>query len=106
MRLALYILAFYTVVLSCIPCQDEVLRVSYEQTTTTLNTNADHQDQGIVDLCSPFCICACCAGITLQDPVMSLPEVASTAFFSDPDFTYAARSDGGEMKSIWQPPRI
>jgi hypothetical protein len=106
MRLALYILAFYTVILSCIPCQDEVLRVSYEQTTTTLNTNSDHQGQGIVDLCSPFCICACCAGITLQDPVLALPEVASAAFFSDPDFIYAARNDGGELTSIWQPPRI
>ena len=106
MRLALYILAFYTVILSCIPCQDEVLRVSYPATKATINANADHQDQGIVDLCSPFCICACCAGITLQDPVMSLPEVASTAFFSDKAFTYTARIDGGGLASIWQPPRI
>ncbi|WP_374756333.1 DUF6660 family protein [Dyadobacter psychrotolerans] len=105
MRLAFYILSFYTVVLSCIPCQEEVLRVSYEQTTTILNTNADQQ-QGIADLCSPFCICACCTGTTLQEPVISLPEVASTAFFSDQAFTYTARNDGGELTSIWQPPRI
>ncbi|WP_439556235.1 DUF6660 family protein [Dyadobacter sp.] len=106
MRLALYILAFYTVILSCIPCQDEVLRISYAATTTTINANADHQDQGIVDLCSPFCICACCAGITLQEPVASLPEVASVSFFNDDAFTYTADCKGGGLASIWQPPRI
>ncbi|KAA6438043.1 hypothetical protein FEM33_18840 [Dyadobacter flavalbus] len=106
MRLALYILAFYTVILSCIPCQDEVLRVSYAGTEATINTSADHQDQGIVDLCSPFCICACCAGITLQEPVASLPEAISTSFFNDDAFAYTADSKGGRLASIWQPPRI
>ncbi|MCF2489160.1 DUF6660 family protein [Dyadobacter sp. CY347] len=106
MRLALYILAFYTVVLSCIPCQDEPLRFSHKDIPATINTSADHQDQGTVDLCSPFCICACCAGITLQQPFASLPEVTSVPFFKDDAFAYTAGSKGGDPASIWQPPRI
>ncbi|WP_374761911.1 DUF6660 family protein [Dyadobacter frigoris] len=105
MRLALYILAFYTIVLSCIPCQDEVLRPSYKAIGSIISTSTD-KGQSVGDVCSPFCICACCAGITLQEPFISLPEVASTVFFSDQAFTYTARDDGGELTSIWQPPRI
>lgn len=106
MRLALYILAFYTVVLSCIPCQDEPLRVSYKSSIAIINASADHQDQGTVDLCSPFCICACCAGITLQQPAASLPDATSLPFFNDDIFAYTAGSKGGDLASIWQPPRI
>lgn len=105
MRLAIYFLAFFTVVLSCIPCQDKVLRFSYEQ-AVTIKTDADHRDQGGVDLCSPFCICACCAGITLQQPVPSLPKVACTALFNGNAFAYTAESKGRDLASIWQPPRI
>ncbi|WP_409012398.1 DUF6660 family protein [Dyadobacter sp. 50-39] len=106
MRLAIYLLAFYTVVLSCIPCQDDPLRVSYKGTIAIINASADHQDQGTVDLCSPFCICACCAGITLQEPITSLPEAASAPFFKDDAFAYTTDSTGGNLASIWQPPRI
>ena len=106
MRLALYILAFYTVVLSCIPCQDEPLHLSYKGSMASIHASADHQDQGTVDLCSPFCICACCAGITLQQPFTSLPTATSVPFFKDDAFAYAAGSKGGDLASIWQPPRI
>lgn len=106
MRLALYILAFYTVILSCIPCQDEPSQASYKGEMATINARSGHQDQGAVDLCSPFCICACCAGITLQQPVTPLPDAASVPFFHDDTFAYTAGSKGGDLASIWQPPRI
>ncbi|WP_215239255.1 DUF6660 family protein [Dyadobacter helix] len=106
MRLAIYVLAFFTVVLSCIPCQDKPARVSYKDTITIIDASADCQDQATNDLCSPFCICACCAGITLQQPVALLPDAASLPFFNDDAFTYTAGSKGGDLASIWQPPRI
>ncbi|WP_149244359.1 DUF6660 family protein [Dyadobacter sp. 32] len=106
MRLALYLLAFYTVVLSCIPCQDEPFCVSYNGSLAISDASSDHQDQGNVDLCSPFCICACCAGITLQQPVASLPDADSLPFFNDDAFAYTAGSKSGDLATIWQPPRI
>ena len=107
MKLTHYILAIYTLLLSCIPCQDEMI-VSMDQTdnVTIVDTNQNVNDQHALDLCSPFCICACCSGITLQHTVSSLPILTFFAFPEEKTFAYIQRTDSGDLTSIWQPPRI
>jgi len=104
MRLAHYILALYTVLLSCIPCQDELpIAVA---ATHVVSASADMHDPHTVDLCSPFCICACCSGITLQPSIAALPEMPSFSFPDEKVFSYSRRIHSGDLTSIWQPPRI
>lgn len=107
MKLVHYILALYTVLLSCIPCQDVVIAASDNANTVNIISGAeDTNNHSSVDLCSPFCICACCSAITLQHTIATLLE---TPFFSFPDektFDYSHRTGSGDLTSIWQPPRI
>lgn len=105
MKLAHYILALYTILLSCIPCQDEVVAALHENQITSISTNTHDDGQEAVDLCSPFCICACCAGITLQQVPGSLPEAASSPFYNDRSYAYLAPGMSENLSAIWQPPR-
>ncbi|WP_374760192.1 DUF6660 family protein [Dyadobacter pollutisoli] len=104
MRIILIILAFYTIALSCIPCQDQALEVSYSDHVTV---DASSQQQSTdIDLCSPFCICTCCSAITLQAETAPPPMMASFPVFEELIFAYSSNINGGDLTSIWQPPRI
>jgi hypothetical protein len=104
MKLMHYILALYTILLSCIPCQDEAIVVD-EMQLTSISADAHAGGSELVDLCSPFCICACCAGVTLQQVPAALPEAASSLFFQDQFDAYAAPGHSENLHVIWQPPR-
>jgi len=100
------LLATYVFFLSVYPCSDG-------------NTCADEQKAGVMmeasahpdhasseqDLCSPFCICSCCAShiqlITLHD--LSLKVTVNHADLST---LYVERPPFGNASSIWQPPKI
>ena len=103
MKLAFYIFAFYTVVLSCIPCQDELQLPVYEQSIVSADAGPDRPNS--IDLCSPFCICACCAGITLQHSIACLPDLQSYSFSEEKSFAYISHADSGNSIRIWQPPK-
>jgi hypothetical protein len=104
MRIILIILAFYTIALSCIPCQDQALEASYSD-HLKFDASSDQQSADI-DLCSPFCICTCCSAITLQTEIVSPPLMASFSVFEELSFAYSSNSDSGDLATIWQPPRI
>ena len=106
MKLALYILALYTIVLSCIPCQDEIQLPVSEVSSSYISRNADQNQQNPMDLCSPFCICACCSGITLQYITAILPDITIFSFPEEKSFTYMFHPGSGNSMIIWQPPRI
>ncbi|WP_439557446.1 DUF6660 family protein [Dyadobacter sp.] len=105
MKLLYYILSLYTILLSCIPCQDEAPEPVSEVYVASIR--ADHPDDthAALDLCSPFCICTCCAGITLQQVPAALPEATSSLIFQDRFDTYTRPGHSENLNSIWQPPR-
>jgi len=105
-RLAHCLLAIYTVLLSCIPCQDEEPLTFQNISTGFIHATADQNDQKAIDLCSPFCICACCSAITLHQSVAALPEVQFFGFPENKGFSYAQTANAGNLTTIWQPPRI
>ena len=102
MKLIAYILAFYTLILSCIPCQDEaVLFAKMEQRNQTefSISHQKQQNEDKCDLCSPFCICACCAGITLNKSfTFSLKR--SFHFITKKDFAYNSTKPSDNFDAI------
>ncbi|WP_221391231.1 DUF6660 family protein [Dyadobacter sp. NIV53] len=107
MRLIFYLLSFYTISLSCIPCQDEIVMPSHDSYSAIANIKTNQNaEQQVVDLCSPFCICACCAGVTLQYATASLPALSYSLFPDEKSFRYIPHSGSGNTMMIWQPPRV
>lgn len=101
-----YLLALYVVMLSCIPCQDDVARCPGQEEQSVVVHDAGGGHSEALDLCSPFCICACCAGVTIAKPVPGLPE---TKFVSRPPIAgipYLSPIYAGDLAGIWQPPKI
>lgn len=102
-----YLLAFYVLALSCFPCQDEArpLPDSTGAKAAALVTAARDAHQEAIDLCSPFCICACCASVTIGATVAALPENAVSQLIPPADFSYLQILYTGDMAGIWQPPK-
>ena len=102
-----YLLAFYVLALSCIPCQDEVrpLPDSGGKKATALVAAGADAHQEVLDLCSPFCICACCASVTISTTVAALPENAVSQLIPPAGFSYLQILYTGDMAGIWQPPQ-
>ncbi|TLV02211.1 DUF6660 family protein [Dyadobacter luticola] len=104
-RWVLIFLSVYTMLLACMPCQDEASENALVSVSTVAaNTHQGHPAQ--MDLCSPFCICACCAGVTLQPQLPSVPFLSSFISFEEITFAYLPGKLTGDLTSIWQPPRI
>lgn len=101
-----YLLALYVVLLSCIPCQDDIA-LSLDRAPERISLHAaDDNHQEVVDLCSPFCICACCASVTIASAVSALPETSIGQLPSQVTFTYLRPVYTGDPAGIWQPPKI
>ena len=100
MRLISYILTFWVLLLSCIPCSDQAAtsRAVIQYTTAAADRHAP------VDACSPFCICACCA----TNPVLSeqivysrySPELSVSHMAFCFSFVQECLTD------VWQPPQL
>lgn len=108
--LVAYILAFYVLALSCIPCQDEVQPArSFFQpriaapSASWLTSTGDHSHS--IDLCSPFCICACCASVTIAAVVTALPDTPVSRIIPTAAFAYLQIQYTGTPAGIWQPPQ-
>ena len=107
MKFTHYLLAIYTLLLACIPCQDETitaLQKTDNQVSVSAQANSNHPEKP--DLCSPFCVCACCSGITIQQAFAALPQILAASFPQEKIFNYAHHPSSGDLTSIWQPPRV
>ena len=74
MRITAIILSILIMVLSCIPC-DDVIAQTIRSSNKTEQSQAprQHDEPGDLDLCSPFCHCACCAVVSMVTPSHSIP---------------------------------
>lgn len=96
-------MAFYVLALSCIPCQDDVTDGNAVVTTTVSKAGDGHRQ--VVDLCSPLCICACCASVTVSTVVAILPESPVMQLIPSAGFSYLQTLSAGDRAGIWQPPQ-
>jgi len=96
-KLITLIFAFLILVLSSVPCSDEVGEIAQ----TENHSDHDHEE----DNCPPFCICACCGvNFSLQTDkfeMLTIVEVAaSNNFYHNNVYTK------GYVNAVWQPPSI
>jgi hypothetical protein len=99
MRLISYILTFWVLLLSCIPCSDQATTspaaIQFTAAAADRHTPAD--------ACSPFCICACCA----TNPVLS-EQMVYTHCSSDVSVSPTSRCFSFIQEvliDVWQPPQ-
>ncbi|HEY1045855.1 MAG TPA: DUF6660 family protein [Bacteroidia bacterium] len=91
----------YLLTLLVLPCNDNCGSESHEQPITMEQAQDHHEEEN--DLCTPFCICSCCATPVLVDQVSDLElNIAEFAGHSD----YYHSSFSSYSHSIWQPPKI
>jgi len=107
MNLLRWILAFYFMALSLMPCEDVHSSSGKAETKLSFNIQESHsRDKG--DICSPLCTCSCCQ-ITVSsfkmDPLFEVQSYVQAYFskkilFQKNNFAYQM------YDHIWQPPKI
>lgn len=104
MKILATILSLYLLVITCMPCCDlqECDNASESQFTTQQSHQAENEHAN--EICSPFCICACCTSVVELDQTdeysFDRPEVTATFF----QHTVAVVSN--DFSAIWQPPKV
>ncbi|MEQ6118872.1 DUF6660 family protein [Reichenbachiella sp. MALMAid0571] len=96
------ILAIFLLVLTLMPCSDTLKKDECGQ-EMHLHNQGDQDAHNELDLCSPFCSCACC-GSTF---------IAKTKLFANTEFTsfqlsntqYASLFYQEHIYNVFQPPR-
>jgi hypothetical protein len=99
------ILSVYIFILALYPCRDSDLNVDPIDGAIALIADHDHSHSGEeIDICTPFCICACCSahinlvnigGLATQQPHHNTELISHDVERPILDAT----------SSIWQPPR-
>jgi len=103
MKIVVYILSIYILVLNLVPCEDSFIGNNEFKSEISQNSDADHNHSGS-DICSPFCQCHCCqihaTYLKKVDFIICSTVITTEVFF---------HFDGTEKdfkNSILQPPRV
>lgn len=101
------LMSIHLLFLSVWPCADGCLKVRADKQATATLASDNHQhdgDNADVDLCSPFCGCACCG--TALEPGQEF-QFAFTAFsFSSPRYESFVPTLPTASIAYWQPPQL
>lgn len=103
MRLIAIIISITTLVLSTIPCDDYVSL--NQQQLTSISQNDVNNSHNAIDLCSPFCCCACCAGFVIK-PIILKNSTPSEIFSQDLNGSYNVYIPVNYLFKIFQPPQV
>ena len=104
MKLCL-LLSFLTIVLSVLPCTDG--EAMHDHEVSKLEATQDHEQESCDDLCSPFCVCACC-GVNvapLKVPI-GIPEPTVLGSIHLFQSTYRFLYCNQFLEASWQPPEV
>lgn len=105
MKLFAFIISFYMLGLSCLPCGDRS-ECNMQAPTTVISSTTDHEShKHNTEHCTPFCTCSCCASSVSSHPVAEI-QVAYSIPVSN-NYPLQRSSYYPEMAyAIWQPPKI
>ncbi|VAW16180.1 hypothetical protein MNBD_BACTEROID05-1063 [hydrothermal vent metagenome] len=103
MKYIVIILSIFTITMSAIPCDDDVINYSAEITVISQDSHGDRNDTE--DLCSPFCTCVCCASVVIQ-PTFLQETLISENIYSDLSTNYLFSYSSDYLNRIFQPPRV
>ena len=104
-----FLFAVYIAVLLMIPCSDGVQAgdVCAVQDTEVTHEHADDHT-ATDDLCTPFCVCACCgavSGVVLQWNAFHFGKMIPSDL-PKPTIYYKSLFIPWDIGEIWQPPKI
>ena len=101
MRYIALILSVVILALSCLPCADADASHMKEHQ----EISASHeQDAGHIDTCSPFCLCTCCAALSIHPPLIRVALVIPEHAIHYTSRYIAAFNE--VSLPVWQPPRL
>ncbi|WNM20417.1 DUF6660 family protein [Flavobacterium capsici] len=107
MKLLTVILSIYIFTLSAVPCVDVEIGSAAHSTVIHSSENKANSHDKENDLCSPFCICNCCSGITLSYvPTITYNFQNPFEVIKTPNSFYTSALHSNFFGSIWQPPQI
>jgi hypothetical protein len=104
MKYLAIILSIITITMSALPCDDDLVVNSGNLTVITSNSSSDHHD-GLSDLCSPFCTCACCS-IVVTQPIFAQESLTTEIPNSELNFSYILSFSRDFSNGIFQPPQV
>ncbi len=104
MKLLVYILSIYILVLAAVPCID--VHHDNNVNATELLQDKGHNNPNELDYCSPFCTCSCCVSIL----IFVINSIILPSFFLFYKRNYLKSRTlsyiYSVLSSIWQPPKL
>ena len=106
MKLCL-LLSFLTIVLSVLPCTDGEAMHDHE-VSDPLEATQDHgqEGEGCDDLCSPFCVCACCGVSVAAIKASSETQKCLHGNLFSKESHYKEPITEPFIDSLFQPPQV
>jgi hypothetical protein len=104
MKFFFFIMSFFFLYLSCLPCGDS--KECNIKAPTEISAADNHQEHNhAAEICTPFCTCSCCAASAFYSP-FSKTQVNKVILFSQKFPLYNVAFTTEAHISIWQPPKI
>jgi len=101
-----FILALYVTALSVYPCSDANTCADEKRIGEQVANVADHpHSTDEQDLCTPFCICSCCA-THIKVSLISMVGVNAVLHNTKEVIPYIEKRVLANGNHIWQPPKI
>jgi hypothetical protein len=89
--------------LTAISCNDDIIVDNQQPTSVSQNSNKENSN--VIDLCSPFCCCACCAGFVVK-PNTQVKSLASEISSQELNIRYSVSLSINHLSKIFQPPQV
>jgi len=105
MRIFAFILSFYIIALSIVPCTDGIPQSSNHSDIEVSAAEHDHNHSDHKDSCTPFCVCACC-GIMITMPTLQPLVQARVVISTDYLFHYTFDYSFDYSEGVWHPPSL
>ena len=105
MKAIRFILAIYITALTLYPCSDRDACQDELQEGEQVAYIADQAPSDEMDICTPFCICSCCAAHIRLAPVSDI-DFAGVIHNTKETIPYIEKQTLSDHNHIWQPPRI
>ena len=102
MKFFAYILSFYILFLTALPCVDKP--DDNTMLKSEISSPNNHSQHGDIDHCSPFCTCNCCSSPKIQQDIVIDFNSYQILLESFTEFTPILISS--HIANIWQPPQL
>jgi hypothetical protein len=96
-----FIFSLYALTLALTPCADGFCAGDEQH-----QSSVAHEDEKAEDLCSSFCICACCGYSAVELNLLTSRLTASIPVYANPNSFYKTPHIADFSIDFWQPPKI